>query len=311
MTEASAPVFDIQTLATRDGHGLRTLVFLQGCPLRCTWCSNPEGQADRPQLRWRRAVCTGDMACRNACGHGAVRVLRAGDGKSAVPAFDRDQCARCDDHACVGQCPTGALVLSGRRMTSDELFAEVMKDIRLFWNTGGGLTFGGGEPLLHPDFVADVAVRLRRYGVGTAVETCGEWNWARAEAALAAAERIFFDLKTLDPEMHCRLTGRSNENILANLKQLAAGSPEKIVVCLPLIPGLGDIVENTRSIGGFLRSLGLGRVRLLPYHRLGLGKYDTLGRSYPHQAWDGDLDQALVTAARDILAGLGFDVAVE
>jgi pyruvate formate lyase activating enzyme len=311
MTTASAPVFDIQSLATRDGQGLRTLVFLQGCPLRCTWCSNPEGQADRPPLRWRRAVCTGDMACRTACRHGAVHIVRAGDAMSAIPAFDRDLCARCDDHACVGQCPSGALILADRRMTADELGAELMKDIRLFWNTGGGLTFGGGEPLLHPDFVVEVAVRIRRYGIGTAIETCGEWDWAAAEAALAAAERIFFDLKTLDPVTHRRLTGRSNENILANLKRLAAAAPEKVVVSLPLIPGLGDIVEHARAVGGFLLPLGLRRVRLLPYHRMGVGKYESLGRIYPHQAWDGDLDPALVTTARDVLAGLGFDVTVE
>jgi pyruvate formate lyase activating enzyme len=196
-------------------------------------------------------------------------------------------------------------------MTADALVADLMKDIRLFWNTGGGLTFGGGEPLLHPEFVADVAVRLRRYGIGTAIETCGEWDWAKAEAALAAAEQVFFDLKTLDPETHRRATGRSNENILANLKRLAALAPEKIVVSLPLIPGLGDVVENARAIGALLRSLGLGRVRLLPYHRLGIGKYETLGRDYPHQAWDDDLDPALVAAAKDVLTGLSLNVTVE
>jgi pyruvate formate lyase activating enzyme len=253
------------------------------------------------------------MACRAACRHGAVRALRAEDagGTNAVPVFDRDVCSHCDDHACIAQCPTGALFLSGRRMTSDELVADVMKDVRLFWNSGGGLTFGGGEPLLHPDFVADVAVRLRRYGIGTTIETCGEWDWAGAEPALAAAESVFFDLKTLDPETHRRVTGRSNETILANLKRLAAGMPEKVIVSLPLIPGLGDLIAHAHGVGEVLRSLGLGRVRLLPYHRLGIGKYESLGRDYPHQAWDVDLDPALVTAARDVLVGLGLDVTVE
>ncbi|MDD8025327.1 MAG: glycyl-radical enzyme activating protein [Acidobacteriota bacterium] len=305
----SAPVFDIQSLAVHDGEGLRTLVFLQGCPLRCSWCSNPEGQAAGPQMRWHAAKCSGCLACRDACTRGAV-MAEVRDGRT-VPAIDRRLCEACRERACLERCPTGALALSGRAMTAEALFKILRQDIRLYWNTGGGVTFGGGEPLLHPDFVADIAGRLRAYGVGTVVETCGEWDWEAAAPALEAAERIYFDLKTLGPEKHRRFTGRPNETILANLKRLAETRPGKMIISLPVIPGLSDTLEHAREIGALLAGWGLRRARLLPYHRLGIGKYETLGRAYPHRSGDRDVPPALVVAMQDALISAGLTVTVD
>jgi pyruvate formate lyase activating enzyme len=305
----AAPVFDVQSLAVHDGEGLRTLVFLQGCPLRCSWCSNPEGQAAGPQMRWRAAPCAGCLACRDACGRGAI-LTEARDGRM-VPAIDRRVCESCAERPCLTRCPTGALALSGRVMTAEALFAALRKDIRLYWNTGGGVTFGGGEPLLYPDFVADIAGRLRTYGVGTVIETCGEWKWEAVFPALEAAEKIYFDLKTLDPEEHRRFTGRTNQAILANLKRLSETMPGKMIISLPVIPGVSDTLEQARQAGALLAGWGLRRARLLPYHRLGIAKYETLGRTYPHRSLDRDVDPAFAAAMRDVLVAAGLDVTVD
>jgi len=305
----TAPVFDIQTLATRDGEGLRTLVFLQGCPLRCAWCANPEGQSTVPQLLWHEEKCVGDLACASACSKGAVTAAE-NEGK-ATPHFERRLCDGCDDHACVARCPAEALSLAGRPQTPDGLFDVVRKDIRLFWNSGGGLTFGGGEPLLHAGFVAEVADKLLAYGVGTVIETCGEWDWAAAAPAFERAERIYFDVKTLDAERHRRLTGRANGTILANLKRLAETMAAKVIVSLPIVSGVGDTLEHARGVGRFLASLGLKKTRLLPYHRLGVGKYASLGRLYPHARWDRPIAAGLIAEMRGELEGCGLEATIE
>jgi pyruvate formate lyase activating enzyme len=305
----TAPVFDIQTLATRDGEGLRTLVFLQGCPLRCAWCANPEGQSTAPQLLWHAEKCVGDLACASACPKGAV--TPAENEGTATPRFERRLCDGCDDHACVASCPAEALSIAGRPLTPDGLFNAVRKDIRLFWNSGGGVTFGGGEPLLHAEFVAAVADRLLAYGVGTVIETCGEWEWAAVAPALERAERIYFDMKTLDPERHRRFTGRTNGTILANLKRLAETMAAKVVVSLPIIPGVGDTVEDARGAGRFLASLGLSKARLLTYHRLGVGKYALLGRQYPFAEWDRPVAAGNIAEVRAELESCGIEATIE
>jgi pyruvate formate lyase activating enzyme len=305
----SAPVFDIQTLATRDGEGLRTLVFLQGCPLRCAWCANPEGQSAVPQLLWHEPKCAGDLACLAACPNGAVTAVEGPSG--ARPRFDRRLCDACLDHICVARCPADALTLSGRRMTAEGLFEIVAKDIRLFWNSGGGLTFGGGEPLLYPEFVAAVADRLLSYGVGTVLETCGEWDWSAAAPALERAERIYFDVKTLDAARHGLFTGRTNALISANLRRLAEAMAAKVVVSLPIIPGVQDSVGDARVLGRFLASLGLKKSRLLPYHRMSLGKYAALGRPYPHASWDHPLAAARIAEIRAALEECGIEAAFD
>jgi len=326
----TAPVFDIQTLATRDGEGLRTLVFLQGCPLRCAWCANPEGQSAAPQLLWHGEKCTGDLACVSVCSKGAVTAVKGrasaaelaprakpgapaagGIKKTARPRFKRRLCDECGDHACVARCPAGALSLAGRPLTPDGLFEAVRKDIRLFWNSGGGVTFGGGEPLLHAEFVAETADKLLAYGVGTVIETCGEWDWAAVAPALECAERIYFDVKTLDTEEHRRLTGRTNTTILANLRRLGKTMASKIIVSLPIVPGVGDTLEHARGAGRFLASLGLSKARLLPYHRLGVGKYASLGRRYPHARWDHPVAAGLIVEMRGVLESCGLETTIE
>ena len=276
MAVPAAPLFDLQTLAFHDGPGIRTIAFLKGCPLRCAWCCNPEGQSAQPELRWHRARCRGCVPCQR-------------------PFAQR--------------CPGGALELVGRTIDADELCALVRRDLRLYWNTGGGLTFSGGEPLLHPDFVGEVAGRLAELGVGTVVETAGAWCLEEVAAAVERCQLVFFDLKGLDAAAHLALTGAELAPLLANLERLAGRFPGKVRVSLPLIPGLLDSLTAIAEAGRTVQRLGVRQVRLLPHHRLGEGKYESLGRALP--CLPGELPASLPTEAAALLGGLGIEVSIE
>jgi pyruvate formate lyase activating enzyme len=292
-------IFDIQTLATQDGPGIRTVIFFKGCPLRCTWCSNPEGQISSPQLRWRAAKCTGCLSCMRACSEKAVI-------EGPRPDFDRVICNQCKTRKCIEECPGGALSAWGKTMTADLALKEIRKDIRLFWNTGGGITFSGGEPFLYPDFISGISRKLKDLSIKIAAETCGFWNWDEVSDALELCDLIYFDLKTLDDDLHRAFTGKSNSVILANLARIAARWPQKITVSIPIIPGVVDTKEKIGEIGRYAKGLGLMRLRILPYHRLSLGKYESLGIPYPHGNWDREIDISLLAEMRKELVVSGF-----
>jgi len=303
---ARAPIFDVQTLGTRDGPGLRTVVFLKGCPLRCSWCSNPEGQSAAPSLRWHGSRCQGCLTCAASCPARAVSLSPEG-----WPRFDRSRCVSCSDKPCIARCPAGALDRVGRDWTADELFELVRRDIRLYWNSGGGVTFSGGEPLLYPALMAEVAGRLARLGVETAVETAGLWRWDDVADALEACALIYFDVKALDDELHRQLTGCSNQQILANLARLSQAHPDRVCVSLPLIPGALDSPARLDEVGLYLRGLGVSRVRLLPYHRLGEGKYEALGLDLPAEPGPAALSPSLISEIHAALRALGLAISVE
>jgi pyruvate formate lyase activating enzyme len=300
----AAPVFDVQTLAIHDGPGIRTVLFLKGCPLRCSWCCNPEGQRLEPELRWRGARCSGCLACVDGCRAGAVAVR---DGR---PLFQRQRCVVCQDRPCLAACPTGALDLVGALRGAAALWELLRRDLRLFWNTGGGVTFGGGEPLLHPRLIVEIAGRLRAVGASAVLETCGLWSLPEVTSALDACSLVYFDLKALDDDAHRRCTGASNAPILHNLARLLERRADSVVVSLPLVPGLLDSRERASAAGRRLVELGARRVRLLPYHRLGEGKYASLGRPVPEVS-GAPITATLVAEVRDDLLALGLDVRVD
>ncbi|MCE5266613.1 MAG: glycyl-radical enzyme activating protein [Planctomycetaceae bacterium] len=267
-------VFDIQHYAVHDGPGIRTLVFLKGCPLSCGWCCNPESQTFQPQLRYVAFRCQKCLRCVESCPRHAITHGDVG------PIIERTSCQDCESWPCLEQCPGGALLRTGRSMTATDVIEEVAKDIDFYRNSGGGVTFSGGEPFAQPAFLLELLSLAKRRGISTAVETCGHAMPQHLQAAEPAVDHFLFDLKVMDPVRHAQLTGRDNELILANLELLASLAPHKITIRHAVIPGCNDDALNHEAIVNCMNRLGLRSLHLEPYHPLGEGKYAELGRRY-------------------------------
>lgn len=263
-----AHIMAIKNFAVHDGPGIRTTLFLKGCPLRCLWCHNPEGMSGEKQLAYYAHKCISCGECVKVCPSGAHRI------ENSSHVLDRSRClvcGKCEEH-CLGD----ALKLFGREMTVDEAVRVLSKDKIFYEQSGGGVTFSGGEPLLQADFCLETAKRLKENGIGTAIDTCGCVPWQAFEKLLPVTDIFLFDIKHLDPEAHRRLTGQSNERILDNIRRLS-DSGARIEVRMPLVPGLNDSETNIRSTGEFLSKLHIEKMRLLPYHSLARSKYAALG----------------------------------
>lgn len=263
----SGMIYNIQRMSTQDGPGMRTTVFLKGCPLSCLWCSNPESQALRPQLLVFSNLCIGCGRCLEACPHGAV--TREEDG------FNRDLaiCTNCG--TCAEVCPSKARVMSGKAMDVDEVMKVVRKDALFYANSDGGVTFGGGEPTSGGDFLVEMLEASRKEGFHTCLDTCGHCAPEQFKRALDKSELLLFDCKHMDPEQHKKLTGVDNALILQNLRAtLSSGVPVRIRI--PLMPGLNDSEENIAALAAFLGEYGKDEVDVLPCHAFGRSKYDAL-----------------------------------
>ena len=272
-------VFNIQRYSIHDGGGIRTLVFLKGCPLRCLWCSNPESQSGAPQLGYIESRCAGaddcGAPCAAACPAGAVALNE--EGKAVI---DRDRCDDCGK--CAEACGKGALKIVGRAMTVVQVMAEVEKDRPFYRRSGGGVTVGGGEPLAQYQFTAELLEAAHRSYINTALETCGHAPWPHLAAVLAHVDLLQFDIKHMDPVKHRALTGVSNELILENLKKVrSVKSPNDVIVRIPVVPGCNDSDENVRATVEFAAGLDFRNIELVPYHRLGMSKYSQYGMENP------------------------------
>lgn len=275
--EAGGYVFDIQKFSLHDGPGIRDLVFLKGCPLRCQWCANPESQRPHPETLFRPDRCLGFEICglcEPACPEQAIG---RGDGGEAV--IDRTACTHCGE--CAKRCPTGAIEQSGRHMTAAEVLAIVVEDAEFHFRSGGGMTVSGGEPLVQADFTAALLEGCRRRLIHTAVETSGHGPWSDLEKMARHADLILYDIKCMDPDSHRAVTGISNEIILRNLRRLSDRFPDTpVTVRTPVIPGVNDSAAEIQEIARFVKGIEtVNAYRLLPFHRLGLAKYTGLGRS--------------------------------
>lgn len=272
MNSGHGLIFDIQRYSIHDGPGIRTLVFLKGCPLRCLWCSNPEGQEKKPELAFRRTLCIGCGVCIEVCPTRAIRF------KAPLIEIDRDQCNLCGQ--CIKACSPEALSAVGRRVTVEEVLEEVERD-RVFYETSqGGITVSGGEPLAQAPFIEALLKACKTRGLATAIETAGYASWHSLERVARYADLILYDLKHLNPLRHRQLTGVSNRLILANARRMA-GLGRPFTVRYPVIPGFNDDPKDTDALFDFVNTLpGNKHLDFLPYHRLGESKYAMLGRDY-------------------------------
>jgi pyruvate formate lyase activating enzyme len=260
----SGVVFNIQRYSIHDGPGIRTTVFLKGCPLDCWWCHNPESRSAKPEVLVVEGRCIRCGACTTAC-------PRPSGGEFQESA----RCTRCG--ACVAACPTGARQLVGQRMTVAEVLAEVLKDRMFYDDSRGGVTISGGEPLMQPLFLMELLAECRRERVHVALDTAGFAAWETLAEVAALVDLFLYDLKLLDDAEHERYTGVSNGSILENLVALG-GVHNQIWVRIPLIPGVNDEPTHLEAMARFVADVaGVHRVCLLPYHKAGIHKAQRCG----------------------------------
>jgi len=277
-------IFNIQRYSVHDGPGIRTLVFVKGCPLRCLWCCNPEGQVAQPEIMYYENLCIRCGRCVEVCPTGASVIK---DGKVIIL---RELCRACG--TCVKVCPTGARKLVGSYVTVDEVLAEVVKDMKFYVRSGGGLTVGGGEPLSQPQFVKELLRRAREeYYINTAIETSLYSPPDVVREVLTYVDYIFIDIKHIDPMKHRELTGVSNELILNNIRLVVRELLDKgkeVVIRVPIVPSVNDDESNLSGVAKFIKSLGRDvPVEFLAYHEFGKSKYRALGREYPLDSYRG------------------------
>ncbi|MCS7139102.1 MAG: glycyl-radical enzyme activating protein [Candidatus Nezhaarchaeota archaeon] len=267
-------IFNIQRFSTEDGPGIRTTVFMKGCPLRCIWCQNPEGINPKPELVWYDVRCIGARACIKACKVGAIKLEVSGI------RIDRLKCMTCE--SCVRACPTGALEIIGVEYSVDMLIDEVVRDTPFYRVSGGGVTFSGGEPMLQADFLAEVLPKLKGLGIHVALDTSGFAPWDKFKKLLSYVDLILYDLKIMDPVKHREFTGVDPGLIWENAVKLAEEGA-RMWIRTPIIPGMTDNEENVRAIARFIveRLPTVERYELLAFNNLCISKYKRLGLKFP------------------------------
>jgi len=268
-------VSDFQRFSIHDGPGIRTIVFLKGCPLHCAWCANPETMSMRPEIVLIPNNCIGCGKCYDVCPNNCF-----GDRAERVGSLRRDSCLLPECGKCQHVCYANAINISGRYLSVADVMEVVLQDREFYQRTGGGVTFSGGEPFAQPDYLRELARTAKTLQLHTAIETCGYTNWNTISSVIDYLDYVLFDLKHMDPDRHLQGTGVTNRLILENLKRIdASGKPVR--VRLPLIPGFNDSEENVRATVEFIAGFAnLEALDILPYHRMGEPKWNQLDMEY-------------------------------
>lgn len=264
-------IFNIQKYSIHDGPGIRTTIFFKGCPLKCKWCHNPESQSCESEIIFSIDKCIGCNSCIDSCVDKCIRFI---DNEVVI---DKEKCTLCRN--CTNNCPTNAIEMMGKTMTVDEVMKEIEKDMVFYEESGGGVTFSGGEPLLQFEFLKTLLKKCREKGIYTAVDTSGYSSLEKIVEVSQYVQLFLYDIKHIDDEKHINLTGVSNKQILENLSGITKKG-SNVWVRVPIIPGINDDDENILGIGSLMNSLNLKDIFILPYHNIAINKYDKLGKTY-------------------------------
>lgn len=295
-------VFNIQRYAVHDGPGIRTVVFLKGCPLHCLWCSNPESQHMKPQFDFWEERCIHCDNCVMICPR--LAISEDDQGRKHI---DHGQCDFCG--LCIDQCYADALEQIGKSRTFHEILATVEEDRAFYDESGGGMTLSGGEPLTQARFAYNLLRGAQERGIRTAIETSGYAPWAVWENLLPYLDLILYDIKEIDPKRHVNFTGVHNKLILDNFKRLTR-TGKQIIVRRPVIPGYNDTLESIHALGQFVREFEtVNVIDLLPYHRLGQEKYKRQGQEYALGDTPTMKDEE-ITGLYNVLLSYGLNVKI-